>query len=88
MNGGQITPECCLRFNGCSANICPFDSAWRLRKHLDGERVCGLLTESVKPDAEARLRGVLPAELVEQVLLAPVDNKLIFNRHLSLLTDT
>lgn len=63
-----LLSEQCPRFNGCSANVCPLDPGWRLRKHLRGEAVCGLLLESVKPGGEARLRGALPAELVEQVL--------------------
>jgi len=63
-----VIPESCPRFERCSANVCSLDANWHKRVHLEGERVCGLLTESVKPDAEARLRGVLPAELVEQVL--------------------
>ncbi len=63
-----LLPEQCPRFNGCSANICPLDQDWRKRSHIQNERVCGLLTENVKPGGEARLKGVLPAELVEQVV--------------------
>lgn len=64
----SVTPGNCPRFEGCSANICPLDADWRLRWHLEHERVCGLLTESVKPAGEANLRGVLPAKLVSAVL--------------------
>jgi len=63
-----VIPESCPRFERCSANVCPLDADWRKRVHIEGERVCGLLTESVKPDAEARLRACTQGELVEGVL--------------------
>ena len=70
MSGAKITPEHCPRFQSCSANICPLDPEWRKRNHLDGETVCGLLAESVKPGGEGRLRGYIQGELVEQVIAA------------------
>lgn len=63
-----LLPEQCPRFDACSANICPLDAEWRRRAHRKGERVCGLLAESVKLGGEARLRAYLPAEQVEVVL--------------------
>lgn len=61
-------PEHCPRFERCGANICPLDADWEGRVHLAGEPVCGLLMESVKPGGEARLRGYIAGELVNQVL--------------------
>jgi hypothetical protein len=39
----------CSKFEKCSAPVCPLDSDWALRKHLDGERVCFYLSEYSKP---------------------------------------
>ena len=43
----------CPKFESCSAPICPLDSKWQLRTHLNGERVCHYLTmlqkTTVKP---------------------------------------
>ena len=43
----------CDRFNSCSANICPLDSEWQKRKHLNGERICFYLLEAQKINAKA-----------------------------------
>jgi hypothetical protein len=58
-------PRDCPRWDSCSAPVCPLETDWRRCDHLDGERVCGLLSELVKDGGEARLRGVLPAALVD-----------------------
>jgi hypothetical protein len=42
----------CPKFNTCGANICPLDPDWHLRTHSQGERVCFMLNEAVKADAE------------------------------------
>lgn len=68
-----MTPNDCPRFEFCSAPICPLDTGWRLRTHFDGERVCSLMLEAVKDDAEANLRGVLPWEVHEAVVRATPD---------------
>jgi hypothetical protein len=53
----------CDRYNSCSANVCPLDSNWQKRKHLNGERVCFYLIEAQKANAKAvfdtRGRGYL-----------------------------
>ena len=43
----------CDRFQSCSANICPLDSEWSKRKHLNGDRVCFYLIEAQKANAKA-----------------------------------
>lgn len=43
----------CDRFQTCSANICPLDSEWEKRKHLNGDRVCFYLIEAQKTNAKA-----------------------------------
>lgn len=43
----------CDRFQTCSANICPLDSDWQKRKHLNGERVCFYLIEAQKANGKA-----------------------------------
>jgi len=63
-----FTPECRPRFDRCSANVCPLDRDRRKRLHIQGERVCGLLAESVKPGGEDRLRACTQGELVEGIL--------------------
>ena len=47
----------CPRFERCSAPICPLDADWRKRRHVQGERVCGLALEAVKPNAKAVFSG-------------------------------
>ena len=68
----RIVPALCPRYDRCSAPVCPLDPAWRLRSHLKGEPVCGLLLELSKTDGEATLRGFLPAEVAQAAItLAP-----------------
>lgn len=43
----------CDRFQSCSANICPMDIQWPIRKHLNGDRVCFYLIEAQKTNAKA-----------------------------------
>lgn len=67
MNAPTITPERCPRFQSCSANICPLDPDWRKRSHLQGEPVCGMLRELVKPNGAATLATTTAAELVSTI---------------------
>jgi len=60
-------PTLCPRWDGCAAPVCPLASDWNQQRHLDGERVCGLLCELAKHGGEARLRGVLSAVLVDRL---------------------
>lgn len=60
-----MSPNACPRFDHCSAPVCPLDCNWQRCTHLSGERVCGLLCELVKDGGEARLRGCVPAKLVD-----------------------
>ena len=53
----------CLKFDACSAPVCPLDPQASKVRHLEGERVCFYLTEYSKPGARAILKRVLPAEL-------------------------
>src|SRR6185437_3110278 len=64
MNAPTATPESCPRYQSCSANICPLDPDWRKRSHLQGEPVCGLLRELVKPNGAATLATTTAADLV------------------------
>ena len=61
-------PTDCPKYDSCSANICPLDPDWRLRSHLNGERVCYYLTEAVKRDARANFASVRLGDLYEVVL--------------------
>lgn len=61
------TPESCPRYAQCSANICPLDPDWRKRGHLQGEPVCGLLRELVKPNGAAVLATTMAADLVGMI---------------------
>jgi len=62
------TMDDCPKFHTCSANICPLDKDWRLRTHIKGERVCHLMCEAAKPDAEATFRGVGRGDLLPLIL--------------------
>jgi hypothetical protein len=64
-----VRPRDCPRWDGCSAPVCPLETDWRRCDHLDGERVCSLLSELVKGGGEARLRGVLPTTLVDTLMV-------------------
>ena len=59
----------CPRFDSCNAPICPLDD-WQRAQHLEGEGVCGLLSELVKDGGEARLRASLPSALVGTLVSA------------------
>jgi hypothetical protein len=52
----------CPRFDSCSASVCPLDPQWPRAQHLQGERVCGLLTELVKVGGRARVANILTPE--------------------------
>lgn len=49
----------CPRFDSCNANICPLDAKWPLAQHVQGDKVCSLLTELVKLDGHATVATVL-----------------------------
>jgi hypothetical protein len=55
--------ETCPKFSRCSAPLCPALGG----KHLDSERVCHYLRESVKPGGQTRIRAVLPTALADTV---------------------
>lgn len=61
-------PRDCPRWDGCSSPVCPLAVDGRRCGHIDGERVCGLLSELVKDGGESRLRGVIPAALVDTLI--------------------
>lgn len=44
----SLKPHDCFVYPRCSALVCPFDPSWRKYWHYRGEKVCSLLTESVK----------------------------------------
>lgn len=52
----------CPHFDKCSAPICPLDPDWRLRTHLDGERVCFYLIEASKRGGRLPETPALPTE--------------------------
>jgi len=52
----------CPRFDSCSAPICPLDPEWPSAQHINGERVCGLLTELVKAGGRQRLNTILSTD--------------------------
>jgi|ERR1700754_4298603 len=58
----------CPRFDSCNAPICPLDPKWPTAQHIQGERVCGLLTEVVKVGGQPRVAGVLSAEQFSTLL--------------------
>lgn len=70
MNADLVPMDQCPRFDRCSAPICPLDPNWSRSAHLNGERVCFWLVESVKVGGPARIRGVLPTQVAEAVLSA------------------
>jgi len=45
----------CPKYEKCEAPICPLDADWRERTHLQEDRICFFLSESVKEGAETRL---------------------------------
>lgn len=49
----------CPRFDSCNAPICPLDPKWPVAQHIQGERVCGLMTEVVKVGGQQRVESVL-----------------------------
>ena len=63
----MITPSSCSKYKKCSANICPLDHDWQLRTHMKGEAICFYLREYVKQGGIARLRRIVPKEMIEQI---------------------
>lgn len=45
--------EGCSKFYRCTANLCPLDTDWRKRKHIEGGPVCSYLLEAVKATGAA-----------------------------------
>jgi hypothetical protein len=43
----------CPKFQHCNAPVCPLDSDWQKRKHINGDRVCFFLMEAQKLNAKA-----------------------------------
>lgn len=58
-----LIPQSCPRYDKCSAPLCPLDSEWRRRKHLQGERVCYFLREAIKDGAAARFEATADVEI-------------------------
>jgi len=52
----------CPRFDSCSASIFPLDPQWPRAQYIQGERVCGLLTEVVKVGGQTRVASILTPE--------------------------
>ena len=52
-----INSKDCAKWCTCSAAICPLDQDWQKRTHLNDDRICSLLLESGKIDAEDVFRG-------------------------------
>ena len=70
--------EDCNKFDACSAPICPLDTDWRIKPHLDGERSCLYLREYAKEAIRGDLRLVIPRELfnrIAEVYSAIMDGK-------------
>lgn len=63
-----MTPETCLKFSKCNANVCPLDPDWRLRTHIRDERVCFYAREAGKEGGENRLKSVLGRELASAIV--------------------
>jgi len=57
----------CLRFDRCSAPICPLDPDWKLRVYRKGEPICFYLLEFVKPDAKAQFQGSIGVRVYEAI---------------------
>lgn len=58
------TPEDCPKFLTCSAPICPLDSNFRKRVHLERERICIYLREAAKPISRLPETPSLPWQLI------------------------
>jgi len=55
----------CPKFEKCNAPVCPLHDGHTT--HLKGEPVCFYLREYVKQGGKAKLRGVLPGEMVDRL---------------------
>jgi hypothetical protein len=47
----------CPKHHQCNAPLCPLETNWQKRKHLDGERVCFYLSEAQKTNAKPNFEG-------------------------------
>lgn len=68
-----MSPNDCPKFTRCAAPVCPLYANWRSTRQLPGERTCLYLREAAKAGGEALVRGTLPGELAEAVLVAYQD---------------
>jgi hypothetical protein len=59
-------PEDCRHFEGCSAPVCPLQPA--IGRHLQGERVCRLLRECVKPGGPEHVAAYVGSEIGAAVM--------------------
>lgn len=57
----------CPKFESCSANLCPLDSDWKLRTHMDVEPVCIYLRELAKVRSGSADIAVFKGVLAEEV---------------------
>lgn len=69
-SGDRVTPRDCPRFERCSAPVCPLVPCWSRLTHCRDEPVCLYLREAVKPDAKARLEGVISDKMVAGIMQA------------------
>jgi len=67
------TPESCPKFQACNAPICPCDSDWHKRSHLNGDKCCMYLLESAKPVAKAIFSAAGLGELYAVMVQAAPD---------------
>lgn len=66
----------CPRFNGCSANICPLDTAVSLRNKLSGENTCPFTIKKRSKDQKGM--KLLALDSILEVI--PESNKKMLNR--------
>jgi hypothetical protein len=59
-----MRPSNCPKFDKCNAPICPLDANHLQSCHIEGERICLYLRESVKPAAQAILEATLPGGML------------------------
>jgi hypothetical protein len=66
-NTAKVSIEACPRYVRCNAPLCPLDPDRELRSYSDGEPICGLALEAVKPGALLRLGHSVQAEVLAEV---------------------
>ena len=70
----RTTPEDCPKFGGCSASICPLDSDFQNRVHLQNERICIYLREAAKHGCRLPETPSLPYKAVNAHYLTIIEN--------------